>query len=131
MASTKTTTTAAAPHLGDRVVVFVGELLLELGHGKELPRVDQARQLADQRHVLGHVAGNLAKLGELVDEALDVVDRLDRLVRLGLLLVRVDQLLDVDAEVAKVDERVLLRGFFVVVSQAESTWLDVRALHTL
>ena len=99
-----------------RVRLVRREALLDLGHLQQLARADQARQLADERDVLGHVAAELADLGVRLDEALHVGDGLDLAAagRRRPRLVVGDIRLDVGAEVAKVvvevprKERVLL-----------------------
>jgi len=52
--------------------------------------VDACRELRDEGDVLGNIAGELAELRVLLDESLNVLERLDACCALGLGLVLVD-----------------------------------------
>jgi len=51
------------------VALVAGQALLEFTQLKQLACVDQARKLADQGNVLGHIPAKLAELGVILDKS--------------------------------------------------------------
>lgn len=99
------------------MVVVAGYALLELADLEEVLGADPPAELRDEGDVLAHVARELPELGVLLDEALHVGYRLDVGVVLGARLVLLDVVLDVAAQVAKVEVHVLLEEGVLVLRQ--------------
>lgn len=78
------------------------EALLELAHAQKVARFHQRAQLAQQGHMLAHIAAQALEFGVRLDEAFHILHRLDRGIGRRARLELHHVLFDRGAEIAKV-----------------------------
>mmetsp|Transcript_58718 Transcript_58718/g.156973 ORF Transcript_58718/g.156973 Transcript_58718/m.156973 type:complete len:266 (+) Transcript_58718:88-885(+) len=83
------------------------QFLLYARHGHEVVLLHQPRQLMHHSNVLGHIAGELAKLGVIIHKPLHVLDGFDLAGVGSLLLVLLDVHTDVGPQVAEIGESII------------------------
>jgi hypothetical protein len=108
------------------VVIITRKTLLELARLQQQVGANAAAQLAHERHMLAHVARQPAEFGVFLDEALHVGYRFDVGVVLRLSLVLFHVLLDVAAEIAKVEKHVLLEEGILVLCEHDFLEINLK-----
>jgi hypothetical protein len=97
------------------MIIITSDALLQLAHLQQVLSTDTPTELRDQGDMLADVARQLTELRILLHETLHVGDGLDVVGALGARLVLLDVILDVAAQVAKVEVHIFLEKGVLVL----------------